>query len=109
MLAKNLNLLMEMQGLRAYQVAAEAKIAPKTFYSMLKAGHDARLINMEKVAAVFGLSAWQLMAVDLAVIKPPARIAALALLQAYSSADDAGRQAIMQVAEIVPKRPPEEL
>jgi hypothetical protein len=104
LLAKNLNRLIDMQALTVYQVAASAKVTPKTLYSMLNAGHDARLKNYEKVAGVFGLTAWQLMAVDLELVKPAAQLDVLTLLEAYSSADEAGRKAIMQVAEIAAQK-----
>ena len=98
-LAKNLKALIEMQGLSAYQVAEIAKVDPKTVYNTLKGTFDPRLTIVEKLANVFGLTTWQILAADLEA-KPPESRQVLALLEHYSSAKEEGRKAIMQVAEI---------
>lgn len=98
-LAKNVKVLIEMQQLTVYQVAEIAKVDPKTVYNMLKGSFDPRLSIVEKLANVFGLTTWQILAADLES-KPPDSKQVLTLLEHYSSAKEDGRKAIMQVAEI---------
>lgn len=98
-LAKNLKALMGMQQLSAYQLAETAKVDPKTIYNLLKESFDPRLSIVEKIANVFGLTSWQILAADFDM-KPPDSKQVLALLEAYSAAKEDGRRAIMQVAEI---------
>lgn len=96
---ENLKRLIEIQKIPVTKVAEEARVTPKQIYNFMAAGHDARLKGLEKVANVFGLSAWQMMAVDFDG-SPASNRQLLALLELYSRADEAGRAAIMQVAEI---------
>lgn len=98
-LAKNIRALMHMQGLGTGLIADRAKVDPKTVNNMVNARFDPRLSQVEKIANVFGLTAWQLLAADLEG-KAPDSAAALRLLEHYSNAQDDGRKAIMQVAEI---------
>lgn len=98
-LAKNLKVLAAANELSGHDIAKKAKLDPKTVNNMLKAGHDPRLTYVEKVAAVFGMAAWQLLALDLES-RPPDSNQVVRLLEAYSKAEDNGRRAIMQVAEI---------
>ena len=98
-LAKNLRALATANELSGHEIAKKAKLDPKTVNNMLKAGHDPRLTYVEKVAGVFGLAAWQLLAMDLES-KPPDSTQIQRLLEHYSKAQDTGRKAIMQVAEI---------
>jgi transcriptional regulator with XRE-family HTH domain len=98
-LAKNLRALAKRDGLSGHQVAAKAKMNPKTVNNMMRAGHDPRLTHVEQVASAFGLAAWQILAMDLEQ-RPPDSAQVIRLLERYSSAPDDGRKAIMQVAEI---------
>lgn len=98
-LAKNLRALATRDKLSGHQIAGKAKLDPKTVNNMLRAGHDPRLTHVEKVAEVFGLAAWQLLALDLEA-NPPDSSQVVALLDHYSAAQDSGRKAIMQVAEM---------
>jgi transcriptional regulator with XRE-family HTH domain len=63
-LAKNLKALIDLQDLTVYRVAEDAKVDPKTVYNMLKGSFDPRLSIVEKLANVFGLTTWQILAVD---------------------------------------------
>lgn len=98
-LAKNLKALMRMQALGTGLVADRSGIDPKSVNNMLNARFDPRLSQVEKVANVFGMAAWQLLAFDLEG-KAPDSSQTLRLLEHYTSAQDDGRKAIMQVAEI---------
>jgi transcriptional regulator with XRE-family HTH domain len=102
-LAKNIKALMAMQELTAYQVAEAAKVDPKTVYNLLNQGFDPRLSRVEKVANAFGLTTWQLLAHDWE-LRPANSKLVTELLERYSSADDAGRAAIMQVAGIASQK-----
>jgi transcriptional regulator with XRE-family HTH domain len=103
-LAKNLKALIDLQDLTVYRVAEDAKVDPKTVYNMLKGSFDPRLSIVEKLANVFGLTTWQILAVDMEA-KPPDSKQALELLERYSTAKEDGRRAIMQVAEIASQKP----
>lgn len=102
--AKNLKRLIELNEMTVAQVAERAKVIPKQVYNLLNASHDPRLKGLEKVAAVFGLSAWQMLAVDLDG-KPSDVKQVLQLLERFSRTDEAGRQTILQVAEIAATKP----
>jgi transcriptional regulator with XRE-family HTH domain len=98
-LAQNLRALIDMQQLSAPKVAGLAKVDPKTMNNLLHGRFDPRLSLVEKVANVFGLSAWQLLAADLRT-KHFDSVQVVRLLDHYSNAKDSGRDAIMQVAQI---------
>jgi len=104
-LAKNLKRLIEMQGLTVIQVADAAKVTTKQIYNLMKASFDPRISSIEKVAGVFGLQVWQMIAVDMDN-RPPEELAVLALLERFVATDEAGRKTIMQVAEIAAKTTP---
>jgi hypothetical protein len=103
--AENLKRLIEIEKISVARVAEGAKITPKQVYNFMAAGHDFRLKGIEKVAQVFGLSAWQMLAVDLTE-KPLDNKQVLRLLELFSRADEPGQQAILQVAEIAAGKPP---
>lgn len=98
-LARNLRVLAKRAELSGNEIGKKAGVDPKTVNEMLKASFDPRLSKVEKIANVFGLSAWQLLAYDLEE-RPPDSANVVRLLEHYSSAPDDGRKAIMQVAEI---------
>lgn len=98
-LASNLKILIDMQELSATQIADAAKVDRKTVNNLLNARFDPRLTLVEKVANVFGLTTWQILAADFET-KPPQSKQVLTLLEHYSTAKEDGRKAIMQVAEI---------
>lgn len=102
--AKNLRRLIELHELSVAQVADRAKVIPKQVYNLLNASHDPRLKGLEKVAQVFGLSAWQMLAVDLDD-KPGDAKQIMALLERFSASDESGRKTILQVAEIAATKP----
>lgn len=98
-LAKNLRILAAKAELSGTEIGRKAGIDQKTVTEMMKASFDPRLSKVEKVANVFGMAAWQLLAYDFEE-RPPDSAQVTRLLEHYTSAPDAGRQAIMQVAEI---------
>lgn len=98
-LARNLRALMKVQGLGTGFVAERAKIDPKSLNNMINARFDPRLSQVEKVASVFGFTAWQILAYDFEG-KPPDSVQTVRLLEHYTKAQDDGRKAIMQVAEV---------
>lgn len=102
--AKNLKRLIDMHEMTVAQVADKAKLVPKQVYNLLNASHDPRLKGLEKVANVFGLSAWQMLAVDLDE-KPADVKQALRLLELFSATDSSGRHTILQVADIASTKP----
>lgn len=99
-LAKNLKALMAMQNLSARQVSEVAKVSNKTVSNMVNASFDPRLSLVEKVANVFGMTAWQLLAADLEARPKEDSAQAMKLLEHYTNAQDDGRKAIMHVAEM---------
>ena len=102
--AKNLKALIALHEMTVIQVAEKAKLTPKQIYNLLNANHDPRLKGLEKVANVFGLSAWQMLATDLEG-KPAEAKQVLTLLERFSEADEGGRQTILQVADIASTKP----
>jgi transcriptional regulator with XRE-family HTH domain len=98
-LSRNLAALMEMQKLSAPLIAARAKVDRKTINNLVRGRFDPRLTVVEKIANVFGMTTWQLLATDLVVRKlDSAQV--VRLLEDYSNAKDSGREAIMNVAQI---------
>lgn len=98
-LARNLRILAAKAELSGTEIGKKAGIDQKTVTEMMKASFDPRLSKVEKIANVFGMAAWQLLAYDFEE-RPPDSGQVVRLLEHYSAAPDAGRQAIMQVAEI---------
>lgn len=94
---KNLKTLLELRKMSVADVANAAKVQPKQIYNLMSASHDHRIKGMEKIANVFGLSAWQMLAVDFSESPAPIK-QVLALLEAFSAAGEAEQAAIMQVA-----------
>ncbi len=89
------------------QVAERARVIPKQVYNVLNVSHDPRIKGLEKVANVFGLTTWQMLATDLTT-KPAENKQILMLLELFSDASEAGRAAIMQVAEMAAGRAPKQ-
>jgi hypothetical protein len=81
------------------EVARAAKVDAKTMNNMLNGRFDPRPEKVDQVAAVFGLTGWQMLIPDL-----PAEILRNGkleeLLANYLSADQQGRDSIHQVAEM---------
>jgi len=102
-LSRNLKALAKREQMSGHQIAEKAKIDPKTVNNMIRASHDPRLTHVEKVAKVFGLDAWQLLAMDLES-RQADTAQVVRLLERYSEAPDDGRKAIMQVAEIAAQK-----
>jgi transcriptional regulator with XRE-family HTH domain len=98
-LAKNLTALMKMQDLSSVQVGKLAGVDAKTVNNLSHGRFDARLSMVEKIANVFGMTTWQILATDLEVRKLDS-IQVTRLLERFSNASENGRAAIMQVAQI---------
>jgi transcriptional regulator with XRE-family HTH domain len=98
-LAKNLRVLAAKNEMSGTEIGKKAGVDQKTVTEMMKASFDPRLSKVEKVANVFGMTAWQLLAYDLEE-SPPDSAQVTRLLEHYSNAEEDGRKAIMQVAEI---------
>jgi transcriptional regulator with XRE-family HTH domain len=101
---KNLKFLIDTGEKGVADVAKAIGKPPKQVYNFINGAHDPRLKGLEKVANVFGLSAWQMLAIDFTE-KPVDYKQVLALLELYSSADEAGRKAILGVAQIAAQKP----
>lgn len=101
-LARNLKLLMAAAGLKAPEVARQSGVDPKTVNNMLHGRYDPRPEKADQVAAVFGLSGWQLLVPDL-----PMDMLANGkldeLIANYVSASPEGRVSISRVAEMAAK------
>jgi DNA-binding XRE family transcriptional regulator len=103
-LSKNLAALMDMQKLSAPIIANRAKVDRKTINNIVRGRFDPRLTVVEKIANVFGMTTWQILATDLEVRKVDSE-QVVRLLEDYSNAKDAGRAAIMNVAQIAAESP----
>jgi transcriptional regulator with XRE-family HTH domain len=101
--AENLKILIKTHDMTVAQVAERARVIPKQVYNLLNSSHDPRVKGLEKVANVFGLTTWQMLAVDF-TDKPAENKLVLQLLELFSEADVNGRTAIMQVAEMAANR-----
>jgi transcriptional regulator with XRE-family HTH domain len=98
-LAKNLTALMKMQELSSVQVGKLAGVDPKTVNNLSHGRFDPRLSLVEKVANVFGMTTWQLLATDLDVRKVDSA-QVTRLIERFSNASENGRAAILSVAQI---------
>lgn len=98
-LARNLRLLMAAAGMKAPEVAKRSGVDAKTVNNMLHGRFDPRPEKADQVAAVFGLSGWQLLIPDL-----PADMLKNGMLDQlianYVSASPEGRDSISRVAEM---------
>lgn len=92
--------MLNLQALSPVVLADHAGVDRKTINNLLNARFDPRLSLVEKVANVFGMTTWQLLAIDMEV-RPPEKAQVVDLLEHFAKAEDGGRAAIMQVAEIV--------
>lgn len=99
-LAQNLKALIELHEMTAPRVAALAKVDAKTVNNLLNGRFDPRLSLVEKVASVFNMAAWQLLATDLRS-KHIDSAQIVRLVEAYGNAKAEGKTAIMQVAQVV--------
>jgi transcriptional regulator with XRE-family HTH domain len=97
-LARNLNFLMEKYGYSEKEMERRSKVSAKTINNMRNAKHTATIENTEKVAAVFGLSGWQLIVPGLAADLVESKDLS-ATMANYAAADDEGRKAIARLAE----------
>jgi len=102
-LAENLQVLMKTAEKSSPEIAEAAQIGRKTMNNFLNGRFDPRLTLVEKVANTFGLTTWQLLAMDLSAI-PAQPKQVLTLLERFFEADEAGRATILQVAEIASKK-----
>jgi transcriptional regulator with XRE-family HTH domain len=98
-LAANLKALMASKGLNGPAVAKAAGIGRKSVNNMLNARHSPDLDNVEAVARVFGLTAWQLIreshGADI-----PASAQVDALIGRFYDAGPEQRKTILGVAEM---------
>ncbi len=97
---KNLEKMLQLRDMTVAELASLAKVTPKQVYNLLNGSHDPRLKSIEKVANALGLATWQLLALDMEAL-PAQHAEVLHLLDLFSRADEAGRKAILQVAEVV--------
>lgn len=97
-LARNLNYLMEKHRYTERDMEQKSGVSAKTVNNMRNAKHKPSLENTEKVAAVFGLDAWQLIIPGL-----PNNLIESKSLRAtvnnYVASDNDGQAAIERVAE----------
>jgi transcriptional regulator with XRE-family HTH domain len=96
---RNLKRLIDIGEKTVADVAKAINKPPKQVYNFINGAHDPRLKGLEKVANVFGLSAWQLLAFDF-TDSPAENKQILALIELFNRTDEAGRNTILQVAEI---------
>lgn len=101
--AKNLRKLIELEKTTVAKVARAAGVQEKQIYNYLDAGHNFRLKGLDGIAKVFGLSAWQMLAIDF-TDSPASNKQVLELLELFSKADEAGKQTIMSVARIAAQK-----
>lgn len=99
-LARNLQFLIAAAGDSQRTFADKAKMESKAFNNLVKGRFNCRLDTLERIAPVFGLQPWQLLAVDLAVAPAPAK-EILRLVELYSRANPESRAAILSVASAV--------
>jgi transcriptional regulator with XRE-family HTH domain len=97
--AENLRILLKLHEMTVADVALAAGVVPKQVYNFLNVSHDPRIKGLEKVANVFGLTTWQMLAIDMTT-SPAENRRVLALLERFSAADEGGQAAILQVAEM---------
>jgi transcriptional regulator with XRE-family HTH domain len=102
-LAKNLRVLSAKHEMSGTKIGEKAGVDQKTVTEMMKASFDPRLSIVEKIANAFGMTAWQLLAYDLEE-RPPDSANVVRLLEHYTNAEEAGRKAIMQVAEVAAEK-----
>ncbi len=100
--AENLRRLIEANGTTAPRVAEKAGVDRKTVNNMLNARVNPDLDNVRAVAAVFGLTDWQLLRHDLETSLQAANVIEK-LIDCYQAADEQGKKAIMGVAEMAGK------
>jgi len=98
-LAENLRRLMDHHSYSGAEVARRAKVDPKTVTNMLNEQHNPDLDNVAAVAAVFQLSLWQLIRPNLTIEKMEDG-SVDQLIENYYSANDKGKESILQVAEM---------
>jgi transcriptional regulator with XRE-family HTH domain len=98
-LARNLRVLMESSALNGPEIARRAGVDIKTVNNMVNGRYDPRPEKVDQVAAVFGLSGWQLLIPDLP--GDMLRNHGLPdLISNYVSANPDGRDNILRVAEM---------
>jgi transcriptional regulator with XRE-family HTH domain len=98
-LARNLKALMVASGMKSPEVAKLAKVDAKTMNNMVNGRFDPRPEKVDQVAAVFGLTGWQLLIPDLP--GDMLRNSTLEhLIANYVSAGKDGRDSINRVAEM---------
>lgn len=97
-LARNLRLLMDASDLSEERLAKKAGVAQKTINKMLNQTSEATLGTVEKIAAAFGATSWQLIMPDL-----PLELLSSAKLERlydhYIKSSREGRDYIDHVAE----------
>lgn len=97
-LAKNLLRLMQKKGYSSAGVAIKAHVSQRTVNNMEKARHNVGIDNIEAVAGVFGLTAWQLMLPNLPCDLLETRSISQ-LVNNYVASGAEGRKMVSMVAE----------
>lgn len=100
--AANIKALIEKHETTAPRVADQAGVDRKTLNNMLNGRFEPNLTNVEAVANVFGLSAWQLLRHDLHDSLVKASVVDTLIDDFYAATDD-DRQKILGVAEMAAK------
>jgi transcriptional regulator with XRE-family HTH domain len=104
-LADNLKNLMKIRELSGPQVASKAGVDRKTVNNMINARFNPDLDNVEAVARVFGLAAWQLLRPG--PIDDLAKAGAIdKLIDAYYVSSEAGKENILRVADMASRYEP---
>lgn len=98
-LAKNLRILAAKNEMSGTLIGKKAGVDQKTVTEMMKASFDPRLSVVEKIANVFGMTGWQMLAYDFEA-HPPDSAQVSRLLDHFTNSGENGRKAIMQVAEM---------
>ena len=98
-LAKNLRALLKAHDMSGPKLAIKAGIDRKSVNNMVNARFNPDLDNVDAVAKVFGLTAWQLIMPDVSMAFPMASDVRK-LLERYSSATEQDRQTILTIAEM---------
>lgn len=100
--AENIKTLIAANETTAPRVAEKAGIDRKTLNNMLNGRFEPNLSNVDAVAGVFGLSAWQLLRHDLKDSLVQSQIVDQ-LIEDFYSASAEGREKILGIAEMAAK------
>jgi transcriptional regulator with XRE-family HTH domain len=97
-LARNLRYIMKIEKLSEEALAKKAGVSQKQINNILNRQHAATIDTLDKIAAAFGLTNWQLMLPNLPddLISSPS---IAKLYKSYINSSDEGRELIDRLAE----------